>query len=236
MRLEASLLGCLCILLIFAQAGAQFSADTIKTAKGDLKITFLGHASLLFEYGGKAVYADPAAAADYAKLPKADIILITHEHSDHLNPGNIKTLSKQGTVVIANRAAQLQGAVVMKNGDTRTEMEFPIEAVPAYNIVRSQYHPKGNGNGYVITFGDKRIYIAADTENIPEMKALKNIEIAFLPMNLPYTMTPENVVDAVKLFKPKILYIYHYRGSDTEKLQTLMKDVPGVELRIRKMY
>jgi len=238
MKFELSLCVFVCAILIFAQAWAQFGTDTVKTAKGDLKITFLGHASLLFECGGKIIYVDPASEADYTKLPKADAVLITHGHGDHFNANNIKAVSKSGTVYLMNgsTAAQFSGAAAVKSGDKRTESGFPIEAVPAYNIVNSRYHPKGEGIGYVIDFNGTRVYIAGDTENIPEMKELKNIDIAFLPMNLPYTMTPEMVVDAAKMFKPKKLYIYHYRGSDTEKLKTLMKDVPGVELVIRKMY
>ena len=233
----------LLILSFSANVKAQFGTDSIKTSKGDLKITFLGHASLLFEFDGKVIYADPASSLDWKKMPKADLVLITHDHGDHLKPDIIKTLSIEKTEFITDErsAAQVKGAKVMKNGDETTVLGLKIEAVPAYNIVHMRsagtpYHPKGHGNGYIFTFGDKRVYVAGDTENIPEMKALKNIDVAFLPMNLPYTMTPEMVADAAKTFKPKILYIYHYRNSDTDKLQELMKEVKGVELRIRKMY
>ena len=226
------------LMLVFsANVHAQFGTDIIKTAKGDLKITFLGHASLLFEFDGKVIYADPASSLDWGKMPKADLVFITHEHGDHLSADILKILSTEKTEFITNEGAssQVKGAQVMKNGDTKKALDLDIEAIPAYNIEKS-YHPKGQGNGYVITFGDKRVYVAGDTENIPEMKALKNIDVAFLPMNLPYTMTPEMVVEAAKSFMPKILYIYHYRGSDTDKLSELMKEVKEVELRIRKMY
>ena len=128
----------------------------------------------------------------------------------------------------------------MKNGDVKTIGGLKIEAVPAYNLVHkrpngSPYHPKGSGNGYIITFGDKRVYVAGDTENVPEMKKLKNIDIAFLPMNLPYTMTPEMVADAAKAFKPRILYPYHFGETDTSKLVALLKDAKGIEVRIRQM-
>jgi len=233
----------LLILSFSANVQAQFGTDIIKTDKGDLKITFLGHASLLFEFDGKMIYADPASSLDWEKMPKADLVLITHNHGDHLKPDIIKTLSTEKTILVADErsAAQVKAAKAMKNGDETTVLGLKIEAVPAYNIVHMRsadtpYHPKGHGNGYITTFGDKRVYVAGDTENIPEMQALKNIDVAFLPMNLPYTMTPEMVVDAAKTFKPKILYIYHYRGSDTDKLQELMKEVKEVELRIRKMY
>jgi L-ascorbate metabolism protein UlaG (beta-lactamase superfamily) len=137
-------------------------------------------------------------------------------------------------------ADRLKTGIVMKNGDVKTEDGIKIEAVPAYNIVHKRdngqpFHPKGVGNGYVITVGNKQIYIAGDTENIPEMKALKNIDIAFLPMNLPYTMTPEMVADAAKSFKPKILYPYHLGNTDCSKIVDLLKNVKSIDLRIRKM-
>jgi L-ascorbate metabolism protein UlaG (beta-lactamase superfamily) len=128
----------------------------------------------------------------------------------------------------------------MKNGDVQTVMGIKIEAVPAYNLVHKRengqpFHPKGQGNGYVLTFGDKRVYIAGDTENTPEMKALKNIDVAFLPMNLPYTMTPEMVADAAQAFKPKVLYPYHYGDTETSRITILLKDNKNSEVRIRKM-
>jgi L-ascorbate metabolism protein UlaG (beta-lactamase superfamily) len=137
-------------------------------------------------------------------------------------------------------ASKVEGGMVMANGDMKTIKGIQIEAVPAYNIVHMRdkglpFHPKGTGNGYVITFGDKRVYVAGDTENTPEMKMLKNIDIAFLPMNLPYTMTPEMVADAAKAFKPKILYPYHYGDTDTSEVVRLLKGVTEVEVRIRKM-
>jgi len=213
--------------------------DIIITSSGDLKITYIGHASLYFTFNDKIIHIDPVSSqADYSTLPKADIIFITHEHGDHFDSnaiGNI--LTDTTTIVYTERCSQiLDGGIIMRNGDTQIFDGIEVEAVPAYNIVNTQYHPKGIGNGYVFTFGDKRVYVAGDTENIPEMKALKNIDVAFLPMNLPYTMTPEMVVEAAKSFMPKILYIYHYRGSDTDKLSELMKEVKEVELRIRKMY
>ena len=130
--------------------------------------------------------------------------------------------------------------MIMKNGDTKTVLGVKIHAVPAYNQVHKRkngqpFHPEGVGNGYILTFGNKRVYIAGDTENTPEMKALKNIDIAFLPMNLPYTMTPEMVADAAKAFQPKILYPYHYGKTDPQKLVDLLKNEPGIEIRIRRL-
>jgi L-ascorbate metabolism protein UlaG (beta-lactamase superfamily) len=197
----------------------------------------------MFTFGGKEVHVDPVSQyADYSKLAKADLVLITHEHRDHLDPKALEAIRTEKTVVVLTEACapQVQGGVVMKNGDAKTFDGLKVEAVPAYNLVhmRSEgmpYHAKGVGNGYVITFGDKRVYIAGDTENTPEMKALKDIDIAFLPMNLPFTMTPEMVADAARAFKPKILYPYHFGESNTSKIVELLKDTKGTEVRIRKM-
>jgi L-ascorbate metabolism protein UlaG (beta-lactamase superfamily) len=230
-----------CSFPAFAQDG--FESDVIKTASGDVKITFIGHGTLVFNFGGKVVHVDPVGQyADYSKLPKADIILVTHEHSDHLDVKAIESIRKDTTILLLNEtgAPKVKGGVALKNGEKKTADAFEIEAVPAYNIVhmRSEgvpFHKKGLGNGYVITYSDKRFYIAGDTENTPEMKSLQNIDVAFLPMNLPYTMTPEMVADAAKAFRPKILYPYHFGETDTSRLAVLMKDSPSVEVRIRKL-
>lgn len=222
---------------------AQFETDTVPTSKGDLKITFIGHGSLIFTFDGKVIHVDPyGKLADYAKLPKADLILITHDHQDHLDPAAVNAIRTPRTRVIlpAACASKIEGGTVMTNGEAQTAADIPIEAVPAYNLVHMRapgqpFHPKGAGNGYVLTFGDKRVYIAGDTENTPEMKALKTIDIAFLPMNLPYTMTPDMVADAARSFKPKLLYPYHYGDTDPAKLKALLQDVPEIEVRIRKM-
>ena len=220
-----------------------FEEDTIPTSQGDLKITCIGHGTLMFVYDGKTIHVDPwSRLADYSKLPQADLILVTHEHQDHLDTQAIATLEKANTRIVINQACaqKVPNGIVMKNGDTRNLHGLKIEAAPAYNIVHKRssgepYHPRGNGNGYIVTFGDKRVYIAGDTENIPEMKSLKNIDIAFLPMNLPYTMTPEMTADAAKAFKPKILYPYHYGQTDPQKIVNLLKDSPNIEVRIRKL-
>ena len=228
-----------------ALAGNPSKTDVVKTVEGDLKITFIGHGSLMFNFGEKIIHVDPfSRLADYSKLPRADLILLTHEHRDHLDTKALDKLRTDKTKIILTEKCgqQVKGGAIMHNGDVMTVDALKIEAVPAYNLVhmRSEgvpYHPKGNGNGYVITFGDKRIYVAGDTENTPEMKQLKDIDCAFLPMNLPYTMTPEMVADAAKAFKPKILYPYHYHFGKTDlpKLVELMKDTPEVEVRILKM-
>jgi len=225
-----------------AKEGAMES-DIIKTSRGDLVISFLGHGSFMMSWGGKIIHVDPVSSeADYAKLPKADMILITHEHFDHLDLNAVGHIKTAATKIVGSPevAKQIPGIVVMKNGDLQTVDGLQIEAVPAYNIVHMRapgkpFHPKGIGNGYIVTFGDKRLYVAGDTENIPEMKQLRAIDIAFLPMNLPYTMTPEMVADAAKAFLPKILYPYHYGETNTAKLVTLLKNEKGIEVRIRSM-
>jgi len=225
-----------------AKEGAMES-DKIKTSKGDLVISFLGHGSLMMSWGGKVIHVDPVSSeADYAKLPKADMILITHEHFDHLDLNAVGHIKTAATKIVGSPevARQIPGIVVMKNGDLQTVDGLQIEAVPAYNIVHMRepgkpFHPKGIGNGYIVTFGDKRLYVAGDTENIPEMKQLRAIDIAFLPMNLPYTMTPEMAADAAQMFHPKVLYPYHQGETDTAKLLALMKDHKDIDVRIRTM-
>jgi L-ascorbate metabolism protein UlaG (beta-lactamase superfamily) len=224
-------------------AQGNFEKDILKTSQGDLEITFIGHGSLLFTFKGSVIHVDPfSRLADYSKLPRANIILLTHDHRDHLDPKALESVRTEKTILVLTQtcAARVKGGIVMKNGDVKTVGGLQIEAVPAYNLVhmrseRVPYHPQGVGNGYVITFGDKRVYIAGDTENIPEMKALQNIDCAFLPMNLPYTMTPEMVADAAEAFKPKILYPYHFGNTDTSKLVELMKANGEVKVRIRNM-
>jgi len=234
----------MCVALSFSIAYSEpFEKDIIKTSGGDLEITFIGHGTLMFGFGGKIIHIDPVSQyADYAKLPKADLILITHEHKDHLDDKAIAPIRTDKTTVVLTEtcAKQLTGGIVMKNGDVKTVEGLKIEALPAYNLVNMRspgtpYHPKGIGNSYIITFGDKRVYIGGDTENTPEIKALTGIDIAFLPMNLPYTMTPEMVADAAKAFKPKILYPYHFGETDTSKLTALLKDAKEIDVRIRKM-
>lgn len=226
-----------------ATASMDFEKDIITTSKGDLEITFIGHGSLMFTYKNIVVQVDPfSKLADYSTFPKANLILITHEHGDHLDQGALEKVRTDRTILILTEtcAAKVSGGIVMKNGDVETVGGLTIEAIPAYNLVhmRSEgvpFHPKGTGNGYVITFGDIRVYVAGDTENISEMKNLKNIDYAFLPMNLPYTMTPEMVADAANAFKPKVLYPYHFGNTNTSDLEALMKDTPEVEVRVRKM-
>jgi L-ascorbate metabolism protein UlaG (beta-lactamase superfamily) len=237
----ALLLGFCCC--VPARAATPFEQDVIRTNAGDLEITFIGHGSLMMRQGGKVIHIDPyGKLADYATLPKADVIFITHEHQDHLDTETVNRISGADTVVVlsSKAAEKVGGGVVMNNGDTRLVAGIGVEAVPAYNLVHKRdngqpFHPRGAGNGYLLTIGDRRIYIAGDTENTPEMKSLKSIDYAFLPMNLPYTMTPEMVADAVLAFKPTVLYPYHYGDTDTARIVTLLKGNPEIEVRIRRM-
>lgn len=222
---------------------SDFEKDVIETSKGNLEITFIGHGTLMMEFNEKVIHIDPVSwYADYAEMPKADLILITHEHGDHLDAQAIKALKKANTEIVLTRICneKYNGTAVLTNGDEGTFAGIKVEAVPAYNIKHERsagkpFHPKGNGNGYVIHFGDKKVYVAGDTENIPEMVKLKDIHIAFLPMNLPYTMTPKMVADAARMFYPKILYPYHFGETNTKELIDLLKGEKDIEVRIRKL-
>jgi len=233
----------LCCLFSWTAAAQEFEHDTIDTSAGPVEITFIGHATLMLTHAGQTIHIDPwSNLADYSQLPKADLILITHEHRDHLDTKAVDALRTADTAVVLTQvcAVQVADSMIMHNGDVKQVKGIKIEAVPAYNTVHMRspgvpYHPKGRGNGYVLTFGDKKIYIGGDTENIAEMKDLKDITVAFLPMNLPYTMTPAMVADAARLFKPEILYPYHYGQTDTAELVELLKGDQEIEVRIRKM-
>ena len=238
----------LLILLAFSptpglRAQGTFQQDTLPTGSGDLTITFIGHGTLMFSHGETVVHVDPVSReADYTHLPDADLILVTHEHGDHLDPEAIALLQKDDTRVVASPSCEgrIEGVRIMENGEEADLSGFHVEAVPAYNRVhmRSEgtpYHPQGNGNGYIITFEDLRVYVAGDTENIPEMKALQDIDVAFLPMNLPYTMTPEMVADAARAFRPRILYPYHFGDTDPSRLVDLLGNEPEIEVRVREM-
>lgn len=223
-------------------ATAAASTDSISTAAGPVEITPVQHASLTLAANGKLLYIDPSPAKLFVDRPKADLIIITDVHQDHLDPGAIKELSQSGTKVIAPAAVQktVRTAQVLSNGQQTSWNGWTIEAVPMYNEKRGPapgelFHPKGRGNGYVLTYGGKRFYISGDTENIPEMRALKNIDVAFVCMNLPYTMPVDEAAEAVKAFHPKIVYPYHYRGQDTKQFAKLLEG-SGIEVRLRDWY
>jgi len=231
------------LVLFLTVSAKEFEKDAIETSKGTLEITFIGHGTLMFTFDGKTIHVDPwSELADYTNLPKADIILITHEHRDHLDLKAVDILKKPDTEIILTEtcAEQVNGGIIMKNYDVKEVKGIIVEAVPAYNLVHMRdngkpFHPKGRGNGYVIIFGDKKLYVAGDTENVPEMKELNNIDIAFLPVNLPYTMTPEMAADAAKMFTPKILYPYHYGETKISKIVDLFEEEKDIDVRIRNM-
>jgi L-ascorbate metabolism protein UlaG (beta-lactamase superfamily) len=224
-----------------ATAQEKVQEDLIRTAMGNLTISVVGHGTLMFTLDDMVIHVDPVSReADYAEMPKADLILVTHQHGDHCDPDAIELVTADDTDLVVNQGCRERAGhgSVMRNGDIKTVAGITIEAVPAYNLVHMRdsgqpFHPKGEGNGYVITFGDTRVYVAGDTENTPEMKALTAIDVAFLPMNEPYTMTPEMVADAAKAFRPRILYPYHYGRTDPAELVELLKGEVGIEVRIR---
>jgi L-ascorbate metabolism protein UlaG (beta-lactamase superfamily) len=227
------------------------ATDTFATKKGELKVTPIFHASVLLEVAGKAIYLDPFSKGDFTGLPKADFVLITDIHQDHLDPKALDAVSKPETRIVAPPAvaAELKGrpnVTVMENGQKQSLDLFDVEAVPMYNIERGpepgkKFHDKGRGNGYVLTFGDKRFYFSGDTECTPEMKALASIDVAFVCMNLPYTMPPKEAAVCVNAFKPKVLFPYHYAvpggaSSNLDELKAAIDPQAGVEVRLRKWY
>jgi len=208
----------------------------------EIEIVPIGHASLVLKWEGLVIHVDPTSRGDYSGQPKADLILVTHNHSDHLDLAQIAALSRPDTIVVAPLAVQetVTGAEVLRNGGKREFKGILIEAVPAYNLKRGPsqgrlFHPKGVGNGYILNLGEKRIYISGDTACTPEMKALRDIDIAFVCMNLPYTMPPEEAAECVNAFRPAVVYPYHHRGSDLELFKRKVT-APGVEVRIVPWY
>lgn len=223
-------------------ASGNFQTDEFKTKSGKtVTITAIKHASLRIQYDGLEIQVDPVVKLEpqtnYSTFPKADVILITHEHFDHCDPAAIAALKKNGTQIIVNPAVQkkLGSGTALKNGESLTIAKgIQIEAVPAYNTSpgHTQFHPKGRDNGYVLTIDGLRIYIAGDTEDIPEMAALTDIDVAFLPCNQPYTMTPEQVAKAAKTIKPKTLFPYHYSETPIKRVAELLKG-ESIDVRIR---
>ncbi|HEY4202496.1 MAG TPA: MBL fold metallo-hydrolase [Devosiaceae bacterium] len=241
-RLVVSGLAALPILTLLPMpiAFAQAKGDTLATSGGDATIHPVNHASLYVGFGDQVLYFDPVGGpALYAGLPKPTAILITHPHGDHFDVPTLTALVADGVSLIAPQAvidglpAEMKAkATLMANGQSGAVNGLPVTAVAAYNITpdRLKFHPQGVGNGYVLTLGDKHVYVAGDTEDTPEMRALTGIDVAFLPMNLPYTMTEAQAADAVKAFKPKIVYPYHYMGSDPKKFADLVGDAAEVRL------
>lgn len=226
-----------------AECPAAYETETFTTDGGKpVRITLIKHGSLEISYDGLSIQVDPVNGygkpTDYAaEFPKADVILVTHEHGDHLDGEALKTLSKETTLLILNAtSAQKTGrGLVIANGETWTLPKgILLEAVPAYNTTpgREKFHPKGNGNGYVLTLDGLRIYIAGDTEDVPEMADLKDIDIAFLPVNQPYTMTVEQCAAATRIIRPKVLIPYHFGKTDLTGLQEML---PGQTILFRNM-
>lgn len=238
----------LCLLLLLPLIAHSLTPDmsgqtqTFTTTAGPVKITPLHHASTLIEVVGKAIYLDPAKPAKFSDHPKADLILITDIHGDHMDPVSIHQISQSKTEIFAPPAVvqTVTSAKPLANGETRTWGDWTIEAIPAYNLKRGPepgklFHDKGRGNGYVLTYGGKRFYFSGDTEGVPEMRALKDIDVAFICMNLPYTMPPDEAADAVKAFHPKTVIPYHYRGSDLAVFQKGLEGT-GIEVRLLEWY
>lgn len=220
------------------------AVDLFTTGEGtSIYIYSIKHGSIRMKIGDKWLYVDPvstgvAPATDFTTMPKADYILVTHEHFDHLDSLAIRQLTKEGTLLIANpRSNEILGGMgeTMKNGGKKNlSKTVKVNAVPAYNTTKEklQYHPKGRDNGYILTIEGFRIYIAGDTEEIPEMKKMGDIDVAFLPCNLPYTMSPEQVVSAAKTIHPKVFFPYHYGETDVNQVVKLLEG-SGIEVRIR---
>ncbi len=244
----------LCCMAMPATCEAQekgLSGDQIATDKGVLVIHPIHHATFLMQWNGKTIYVDPVGGAKpFADLPKPDLALVTHIHGDHFDAATLEAVAPP--IIVAPKTVaekipeSLRGKSVVRiltNGEKTEAAGIAIEAVPAYNITagKEKFHPKGRDNGYVLTMGGKRVYVAGDTEDIPEMRALKDIDVAFLPMNLPPTMSVAKAADAIREFKPKIVYPYHYRShdgskADMEQLKKLVGDQSGVEIRVREWY
>ena len=229
----------------YGAAAPNRQSDTIETSQGALKLTPLYHGSVMLEFDGKVIHVDPWSQADYTGLPPADLIVITHTHADHMDAAQIKALKKDATMIVTPPAVAdtLNGAAgvieTLGNGERGTYLGIEIEAVPMYNLKLGPapgkpFHHKGIGNGYVLRFGDTHVYFSGDTECVPEMRALRNITVAFVAMNPPRTMPPTEAAACVKEFHPKIAYPYHYRGQNTQEFADALKGT-GIEVRLRKL-
>jgi L-ascorbate metabolism protein UlaG (beta-lactamase superfamily) len=227
----------------WAQAG---EGDAYPSADGDIVVHPVEHASLVLTVPGMVIYVDPVGGAEaYAGLPPADLILVTHEHGDHFDAGTLGALAGEARL-LTNPAvhgmlpAELQArATAIANGESTTADAVEIVAIPAYNTTpdRLQYHPQGRDNGYVLTIGGTRVYVAGDTEDIPEMRALSGIDLAFVPMNLPYTMDVAQAADAVAAFAPGAVYPYHYGESSTAEFAALIgQSGAATEVVLRDWY
>jgi L-ascorbate metabolism protein UlaG (beta-lactamase superfamily) len=233
--------------LVAAGAEAQsLTGDRIPTSQGDLIVHPVAHGSFVLGWDGTVLYNDPVGGAEaFAGLPAPDVILISDVHGDHMDAATLQAIAGDDTIIIAPAAVaeQLPAALQAKttqlaNGESETVEGIDIEGVPMYNLSadRLQYHEKGRGNGYVLTLGDTRVYISGDTEDTAEMRALEDIDVAFICFNLPYTMTEEQAASAVREFSPRIVYPYHYRGSDVNEFAALVGEGNGVDVRLADWY
>lgn len=223
-------------------------ADHEKVQGGDLTIQPVMHASLVLTYNGKSIYVDPAGEDSLFKgLTAPNLILITDIHGDHLDPKTLAAINTANATLVVPQAVadklpaemDKQKVVILKNGDKTEQEGISIAAIPMYNLPEAPdaFHTKGRGNGYVLTIGGKHVYISGDTEDIPEMRALKNIDIAFVCMNLPYTMDVAQAAQGVLAFKPKVIYPYHYRGQDVNNFKSLVNvGNKDIEVRLRNWY
>lgn len=240
------------LLAICCQAVAQRpAADVIETSKGALTIQPVKHATFVLTWGGKTIYADPDGGVKaFEGLAIPDLILITDIHGDHFNIETLQAINTTNATIVVPQAVADKlpetlkaKAVVVNNGQSIEKLGIGITAIPMYNLPEAadSKHTKGRGNGYVLTFGNKKLYFSGDTAGVPEMRALKNIDIAFVCMNLPYTMEVKEAASAVLDFKPKIVYPYHYRGqnglSDTEEFKKIVNGSnKAIEVRLRNWY
>lgn len=234
--------------VVLRAATSNRQADVIKTSRGELRLTPLYHGSVMLEFGGNVIHIDPWSQGDYTGLPPADLIVITHTHADHLDRTMVDKLKKPGMTIVGppaaidtlNCAPACGQVETVSDSEKKTVMGVDVEGVPMYNLVQGSapgkpFHHKGIGSGYILGFGDTRVYFSGDTECTPEMRALKNITVAFLAMNPPRTMSATEAAECARAFRPKVVYAYHYRGSKTEEFAEGLKSTPGVEVRLRKL-
>ncbi len=229
---------CLAATVLLIPSAPAWAQDEL-----EVKVTPVRHGTFVLEFGEQTIIVDPVEA-DYSAFDEPTLILITHVHPDHWNMETVAMLMGTGTKVVAPESvADSWGGIdtVLENEEFTDAEGISVEAVPAYNVERGPregefYHPEGRDNGYVVNFGFERIYIAGDTECTPEMRELEDISMAFLPMNLPYTMTPTEAAECVKAFMPKVVYPYHHRGSDLDEFTWRLEDTPDVEVRILDWY
>lgn len=211
-------------LLPYAAMAAAHASDTFESETGSITVHPIAHASFVMETPAGTIYVDPVGdAASYSDMPAPDMILITHEHGDHYNAETLAAIATEDTVLLSNPAVfdmlpeDLQArTTAIANNANAVLGAVAITAIPAYNTTegRMNFHPKGRDNGYIVTVDGLRIYVSGDTEGTPEMRALENIDVAFVSMNLPFTMDAKAAAEAVSEFAPKYVYPYHYRGRD----------------------